>query len=141
MIERGLHLQKAITQFHDLWLEGDDEGKLLQEDWDTLKKVRGSPGLLLSLSTHITANIDFRLPSWAARDLVALESSTSTLDDVLPAMDYILELFEAKKVEFKDDSVLGPCMNSGWSKLVKYYDKTSYSLAYVAALVLNPAYK
>jgi hypothetical protein len=63
MIERGLHLQKAITQFHDLWLEGDDEGKLLQEDWDTLKKVRGSPGLLLSPSTHVTANIDFRLPS------------------------------------------------------------------------------
>jgi hypothetical protein len=56
-------------------------------------------------------------------------------------MDYILELFEAKKVEFKDDSVLGPCINSGWSKLVKYYDKTSDSPAYVAALVLNPAYK
>lgn len=63
MIERGLHLQKAITQFHDLWLEGDDEGKLLQEDWDTLKKVRGSPGHLLSPGTHITANIDLRLPS------------------------------------------------------------------------------
>ena len=45
-------------------------------------------------------------------------------------MDYILELFEAKKVEFKDDSVLGPCMNSGWSKLVKYYDKTSDSPAH-----------
>jgi hypothetical protein len=73
--------------------------------------------------------------------LLALESSTSTLDDVLPAMDYILELFEAKKVEFKDDSVLGPCINSGWSKLVKYYAKTSDSPAYVAALVLNPAYK
>jgi hypothetical protein len=73
--------------------------------------------------------------------LLALESSTSTLDDVLPAMDYILELFEAKKVEFKDDSVLGPCINSGWSKLVKYYEKTSDSPVYVAALVLNPAYK
>jgi hypothetical protein len=56
-------------------------------------------------------------------------------------MDYILELFETKKVEFKDDPVLGPCINSGWSKLVKYYEKTSDSPAYVAALVLNPAYK
>jgi hypothetical protein len=73
--------------------------------------------------------------------LLSLESSTSTLDDVLPAMDYILELFETKKVEFKDDPVLGPCINSGWSKLVKYYEKTSDSPAYVAALVLNPAYK
>lgn len=56
-------------------------------------------------------------------------------------MDYILELFEAKKVEFKDDLILGPCINSGWSKLAKYYDKTSDSPAYVAALVLNPAFK
>lgn len=56
-------------------------------------------------------------------------------------MDYILELFEAKKVAFKDDPVLGPCINSAWSKLTKYYDKTSDSPAYVAALVLNPAYK
>ena len=56
-------------------------------------------------------------------------------------MDYILGLFEARKLDFKDDSVLGPCINSGWSKLVKYYDKTSDSPAYVAALVLNPAYK
>jgi hypothetical protein len=45
--------------------------------------------------------------------LLSLESSTSTLDDVLPAMDYILEFFEAKKVEFKDDLDLGPCINSG----------------------------
>ena len=53
--------------------------------------------------------------------LLSLQSSMSTLDDVLPAMDYILELFETKKVEFKDDPVLRPCINPGWSKLVKYY--------------------
>jgi hypothetical protein len=56
-------------------------------------------------------------------------------------MDYILELFETKKIEFEDDLILGPCINSGWSKLVKYYDKTSDSPAYTAALVLNPAFK
>jgi len=56
-------------------------------------------------------------------------------------MDYILELFETKKVEFEDDLILGPCINSGWLKLVKYYDKTSDSPAYTAALVLNPAFK
>jgi hypothetical protein len=73
--------------------------------------------------------------------LLLLESLTSTLNNVLPAIDYILELFETKKVEFKDDPVLGPCINSGWSKLVKYYKKTSDSPAYIKALVLNPAYK
>ena len=56
-------------------------------------------------------------------------------------MDYILELFEAKKEEFKDDPVIGPCVNSGWSKLDKYYSLTSDSPAYTAALVLNPAFK
>ena len=56
-------------------------------------------------------------------------------------MDYILELFEAKKEEFKDDPIIGPCINSGWSKLDKYYELTSDSPAYTAALVLNPAFK
>ena len=39
LIERALHLQKAINQFYDLWLEGDEEYKLLPEDWDILTKV------------------------------------------------------------------------------------------------------
>jgi hypothetical protein len=56
-------------------------------------------------------------------------------------MDYVLELFEAKKEEFKDDPIIGPCVNSGWSKLDKYYGLTSDSPAYTAALVLNPAFK
>jgi hypothetical protein len=73
--------------------------------------------------------------------LVALESTSSTLDDILPAMDYILEVFETKKDESKDDPVIGPCINSGWSKLDKYYSLTSDSPAYTAALVLNPAFK
>lgn len=56
-------------------------------------------------------------------------------------MDYILELFETKKEEYKDDPIIGPCVNSGWSKLDKYYEMTSDSPAYIAALVLNPAFK
>ena len=56
-------------------------------------------------------------------------------------MDFILELFKEGKVLFQDDLVLAPCINSGWSKLAKYYNKTTESPAYVAALVLYPAYK
>jgi hypothetical protein len=54
LIERGLHLQKAVNQFYDIWLEGDDEGKLLQEDWETLKKAcYTSSGIwTLSPDTH-----------------------------------------------------------------------------------------
>jgi len=53
-------------------------------------------------------------------------------------MDYMLEVFEAKKDEFKDDPVIGPCVNSGWSRVDKYYSLISDSPAYTAALVLNP---
>ena len=56
-------------------------------------------------------------------------------------MDDILELFEEGKALFQEDIILEPCFNSGWAKLAKYYNKTSESPAYAAALVLHPAYK
>ena len=52
LVERGLYLQKAISQFHDLWLEGDDETKLESEDWDTLQKV-----YMHDLYTNIYTNL------------------------------------------------------------------------------------
>jgi hypothetical protein len=36
---------------------------------------------------------------------------------------------------------MAPCFNSAWSKLRKYYEKTSDTPIYAAALVLHPAYK
>jgi hypothetical protein len=72
---------------------------------------------------------------------MALQSSTSTLDNVLPAMDFILEMFEDGKERFKDNDFMAPCINSAWSKLNKYYTKTSESPAYISALVLHPAFK
>ena len=56
-------------------------------------------------------------------------------------MDYILELFKAKKEEFKDDLIIGPYIDSSWSKLDKYYMLTLDLLVYTAALVLNLAFK
>ena len=56
-------------------------------------------------------------------------------------MDFILELFKEGKTLFQDDIILAPCFNSGWAKLTKYYNKTLDSLAYVATIVLYPAYK
>jgi hypothetical protein len=43
----------------------------------------------------------------------ALELSSSTLDNVLLTIDYILKLFEKGKVTFENDIVLAPCFNSG----------------------------
>jgi len=39
MIERGLALKGAVTQFQELWLESPDIERLQAEDWDTLEKV------------------------------------------------------------------------------------------------------
>lgn len=36
---------------------------------------------------------------------------------------------------------MGPCCNSGWAKLDKYYSLTERSPVYVAALVLCPQWK
>jgi hypothetical protein len=54
---------------------------------------------------------------------MALQSSTSNLDNVLPAMDFILEMFEDGKERFKDNDYIAPSINSGWSKLNKHYTK------------------
>jgi hypothetical protein len=71
----------------------------------------------------------------------ALESNTSTLDNVLPAIDYILSLFEQGKEKFRGDELLLTAINAGWEKLNKYYCMTEQSPAYAAAVVLNPTMK
>ena len=60
---------------------------------------------------------------------------------MLPAIDYIMELFEEGKEQYKDHLIMAPCFNLAWSKLRKYYEKTSDTPIYAAALVLHPAYK
>ena len=72
---------------------------------------------------------------------MALQSSTSTLDNILPVMDFILKIFKDRKERFKDNDFMAPCINSAWSKLNKYYIKTSESLVYISALVLYPTFK
>ena len=70
-----------------------------------------------------------------------LKSNTSTLDNVLPAIDYILSLFEQGKEKFRGDKLLLTAINTGQEKLNKYYYMTEQSLAYTAAVVLNPTIK
>ena len=42
-----------------------------------------------------------------------LKLTSSILNDILPIIDYILELFKAKKEEFKDNLIIGPYIDSG----------------------------
>ena len=72
---------------------------------------------------------------------LALESHNSTLDKVLPAMDFVLEQFEVFKEKHKYHPMLGPMFDSGWAKMDKYYTLTDESPAYLAAIILNPNFK
>jgi hypothetical protein len=72
---------------------------------------------------------------------MATQSSSVTLENYLPAMDYLLGIFEQAKVQYKDDPFMASRVNSAWSKLDKYYTKTNDSAAYTAALVLDPCMK
>jgi hypothetical protein len=140
MIERACTLRKPIDQFYGTW-EENDKDKLTEDDWDIIEKV----GIRTSINIGIkllTKHYQYKaFLSQLDQTLMALQSSTSTLDNVLPAMDFILEMFEDGKERFKDSDFLAPCINSAWSKLNKYYTKTSESPAYISALVLHPAFK
>lgn len=71
----------------------------------------------------------------------ALESSKSTLDNALPALDYLMEEFEAGKAAYQGDTLLATCFNSGWAKLDKYYTLTDETPVYSTAVCLHPSYK
>jgi hypothetical protein len=122
MIKRAITspVYKAINSYvqrHKSEGVGDDE--LSNKDWKTLCNIHN----FLDKLTQTT---------------LALESSVSTLDNVLPAMDYILEQFEQYKEEYKNDKTMASMFNSGWAKMNKYYQMTEESPVYIAAIILDP---
>ena len=114
---------EAIKAYFELFI--DDECRLDQlkeEGWDLHRHIQ----IFLESISQTTK---------------ALESSSATSDNVLPAMDFILKKFEDMKAQFNDHPQLSKMFNSGWSKLDKYYALTDETPIYIAALVLNPKYK
>ena len=113
----------GILAYFEHYLEDEIKlDELLPDDWNTLRKIHA----FLEEIKETTK---------------ALESDNSTLEKVLPAMDFILERFEQAKDEYKDDSIMAPMFNSSWAKIEKYYTLTEESPAYITALVLRPSYK
>jgi hypothetical protein len=76
---------KSYVKRHQL--EGVVDDELLDEDWITLRNIH-----------------DFL--DQLAQTTLALESSVSTLDNVLPAMDFILKQFEEGKEKYKGDKTM-----------------------------------
>ena len=103
----------------------DDEialDELSAEQWETLRKI-------------------YAFLDDVAQTTKALESNESSLDNVLTAMNYILDRFEAMKEQYKDNPIMVSIVNSRWSKMEKYYNLIDESPAYIIALVLNPSMK
>lgn len=95
------------------------------------------------LHPHDFAQLDkIKLLLQALEDTIKYnQSHDATLDRVLPTMDFILEHFEKGKELYKDDPFLSPSCNSAWIKADKYYTLTDRSVAYVAAVALDPMQK
>jgi hypothetical protein len=72
---------------------------------------------------------------------LATEGHKATIEQVLSTMEFLLKQLEIGKLKYTDDLYIGPCINSAWSKLDKYYSLTERSPAYTAATVLIPSQK
>lgn len=71
----------------------------------------------------------------------ATEGHKATLRDVLPTMDFLADIFEDAIVEFADHAFMLESLQTGLTKLLKYWNKNSRSPAYIAAVVLDPTVK
>jgi hypothetical protein len=66
-----------------------------------------------------------------------IELSNGTLELVLLVMDFVLKAFERAREIYKDDYIMAPMLQLGWSKFVDYYCLTNESLVYIVSLVMN----
>ena len=87
------HIREAIQKYQDKFQDNDLD-KLLSEDWITL----------LYIKDLLQAFYDATLST---------EGYKSTLENVLPTMDFILETFEKGIQKHSMDPFLGPYINSG----------------------------
>ena len=121
MINTAIQLKNAVGLFC-MQHQNDQLDLLSSDEWQDLEKLQS-----------------FLLFFYDAT--LSTESRGATVDRVLPTMDFLLEQFEEGKNQYKDDIFMGPCCNSGWAKLEKYYSLTERSPVYIAALVLCPQNK
>lgn len=111
---------EIITLTHE---EPDLSNDLLSaEDWKTLVHIR-----------------DFLKGFYDTTKVT--ESKAATLDRVLPTMDFLIERFERAALDFATHDVMRESIQAGYTKMLKYWNKTERSPAYIAAIVLNPTMK
>jgi hypothetical protein len=71
----------------------------------------------------------------------ATEGSNRSLADIIPTFDFLLSHYENSKQQYAGNPILLAQIETGWTKLNKWYTKTEQSAAYVAAVVMDPSWK
>jgi hypothetical protein len=67
-------------------------------------------------------------------------TNVGALYNTLTSMDYLLEHLETRRNQPGSKHFIA-CLNVGWLKLRKYYQKTDLNPAYIMAVFLNPHYR
>lgn len=71
----------------------------------------------------------------------ATEGRHATLDRVLPTMDFLIDRFEKAANQFAQHPFMRESIEAGYTKLLKYWNRTERSPVYIAAIVLDPTQK
>jgi hypothetical protein len=115
------NIKAAIQQYVANNAELQDE-MLYAEDWKDLASIRDFLKLFF-IATKST------------------ESPDHSIGRIIPIFDRLLSHYEKSRTVYKDSPLMRTCLETGWSKLEKYYVKSDQSPAYVAAVVLDPSWK
>lgn len=115
---------QAIIEYFELYPEECRDDQLSTEQWQQLINIR-----------------DFLAKISEATMVLQGFGGRATLSSVLQGIEFVMDAFEKAKLQFADDPFLLPMINSGWSKLDKYYQLTDTTPAYVAAIVFDSTLK
>ena len=69
------------------------------------------------------------------------ERRQSTLEDVLPSMNFLLQYYEKNLEKYTGNSFMTISLDAGYIKLLKYFNKLDRMLAYIATIVLDSSIK
>lgn len=71
----------------------------------------------------------------------ATKDHQATLNEVLPTINFLANTFKVAMEEFADHPFMHESLQTEFTKLLKYWNKTKRSPAYIAAVILDPTTK
>jgi hypothetical protein len=132
MIERAVKLRNTIDAYIQTQLQNDPKSSIRHDQLSALDWT--------NLTEYLSILQPFKVATKSLEGR-ATGGQFGAIWEVLPAMEFLLEHLEELKQQYKNhpDDHFKIGINLAWQKLDEYYNKTSVSPAYVAAVVLHPA--